>query len=146
MHPPYSYFETCTHLRVRKLSRLASRLYDAELAVLGIKATQFSLMQHLDRLEPVCASALAGAMAMDASTMTRGLRLLFDRKWVTRGAGVDSRQRILCLTVKGREAFIEARERWNVAQCRIREMLGQEDLLALHEILDRACERLRSVS
>ncbi len=133
-------------MRVRKLSRLVSRLYDAELAALGIKATQFSLMQHLDRLEPVCASALAGSMAMDASTMTRGLRLLFDRNWVTQGASVDSRQRILCLTVEGREALRQARERWNVAQCWIREVLGQEDLRALHEILDRACDRLQAVS
>lgn len=42
--PPIS---ECTHLRIRKLSRWVSRFYDAALAPLDLKATQFSLLAHL---------------------------------------------------------------------------------------------------
>lgn len=136
-------FDSCTHLRIRKLSRLVSKRYEAELAPLGIKATQFSLMQHLGRSEPVCASSLAAQMAMDPSTMTRGLRPLLDKGWVVQVAGKDFRQHVLRLTPEGRQALAEAGVRWKAVQARMEELLGLLELEALHAAMDRACERLQ---
>lgn len=135
-------FDSCTHLRVRKLSRLVSKRYDAELAPLGIKATQFSLMQHLGRSEPVCASVLSAQMAMDPSTMTRGLKPLLEKGWVVQVAGIDSRQHVLRLTPEGWQALVEAGVRWKAVQASMRELLGPLELEALHSAIDRACERL----
>lgn len=136
--------ELCTHLRVRKLSRSITRLYDAEMAGLGIKTTQFSLLAHLAQLGPISPSDLAQIMAMDASTLTRNLRPLLSREWATQDAGSDSRQRIVKLTAKGDAALGEARHCWGRAQSHMLGLLGSDDLDALNAMLDRAQRKLRS--
>lgn len=145
MKPSHQSIEMCTHLRVRKLSRSITRLYDAEMACLGIKTTQFSLLAHLAQVGSVSPSELAKMMAMDASTLTRNLRPLLSRQWAAQGAGSDSRQRVIELTQQGIVALGEARKCWGRAQERMLEILGTDELHALNSMLDRVQKHLRVV-
>lgn len=129
-------FDSCTHLRIRKLSRLVSKRHDAELAPIEIKATPFSLMQHLGRSELVCASVLSAQMAMDPSTMTRGLRPLFEKGWVVQVAGIHSRQHVLRLTPEG--WLVKAGVRWKAVQASMRRLLGDRPRQVFDHLLGGA--------
>ncbi|HYF57415.1 MAG TPA: MarR family winged helix-turn-helix transcriptional regulator [Burkholderiaceae bacterium] len=128
----------CTNFRLRRLLRAVSRLYDAELAEAGVKGTQFSLLSHVVALEPVQPAELARRMGLDASTLTRNLRVLLEQGWVRQGPGADARSRLVESTGAGREVHARARRHWKRAQLRLNERLGVERVAALHALADEA--------
>lgn len=132
-----------THLQVHQLSRLVSRLYDAELAPIGIKTTQLSFLEHLANMEPTCAADLAEALAMDASTVARNLRTILSHGWASQEIGADPRQKILHLTPSGKKMLLNARKRCKVAQESVQKKLAPADLSSLHSALASACERFQ---
>jgi DNA-binding MarR family transcriptional regulator len=132
----------CTNFKLRKILRRVSRLYDAELAHAGLKTTQFSLLSNLLSLGPVAPGALANAMEMDPSTLTRNVHLLVEQGWVERGPVTDTRSRSLSLTASGRAKFDEALVFWKRAQRTLNAQLGAAQVAALHELIDTALATL----
>mgnify|MGYP001757081841 CR=1 FL=1 len=135
----------CTNLKLRQLMRRVSQFYDAEMAQVGLKTTQYSLLSYVDKLGPVRPGELATGLKMDASTLTRNLRPLVDAGWVVVEAGDDARSRLVSLTPAGREKRAEAKRRWKVAQEGINRLLGVEQVLALHALIDVSMDRLDAV-
>ena len=133
----------CTCDRLRKLARRLTQRYDAHLAPTGLRLTQFSLLAHLMRGGPATMSALAALLEMDRTTLTRNLKPLADAGLVALDSGRDARERFLSLTGKGRTAWRAAREDWRRAQDEVNQVLGSEQVMALHGALDGSLERLR---
>lgn len=71
----------CTNLKLRQFMRRVSQYYDSEMAQVGLKTTQYSLLSYVDKLGPVRPGELADGLKMDASTLTRNLRPLVDAGW-----------------------------------------------------------------
>ena len=140
--PPDATPPGCTHYRLRQLLRHISRLYDAELAQAGLKATQYSLLAQLRALGPVAPSVLAARLGLDASTLTRNLRPLIARGLVHQGPGVDARSRQVTLTPEGRCVLEAARFHWQRAQQTLEARLGEQEVAALHAWIERAQARL----
>lgn len=132
----------CTNHKLRQLLRGVSRLYDAEIAHAGLKATQYSLLSNLAASGPVAPGTLARRMGMDASTLTRNVRLLIDQGWVKQGPGADTRSRSLTLTAAGLAKQAEAKTHWKRAQLALNERLGVDQVAALHVLIDGALTRL----
>lgn len=132
----------CTNLKLRQLMRRVSQFYDAEMARAGLKTTQYSLLSYVDKLGPVRPGELAAGLKMDASTLTRNLRPLVDAGWVLVSAGDDARSRRVSLTPAGREKRAEAKRRWKVAQEGINRLLGVEQVVALHALIDASMDKL----
>ena len=128
----------CTNFKLRQLLRRVSQRYDAEMAQAGLKTTQFSLLSSLQSLGPSRPGDLAAAMAMDASTLTRNLKLLVAAGWVVQGAGADGRSRLVSLTEAGRAKRAAGLRCWRVAQLGMNEALGAEQVLALHALIDQS--------
>ncbi len=126
----------CTNLKLRQLMRRVAQHYDAELGKSGLKTTQYSLLSHVARLGPIRPGELAREMMMDASTLTRNLRLLVDAGWLALGPGADGRSRLVDITAAGRAKRQEAQRRWRVAQEGINEMLGGRRVAELHALID----------
>ena len=99
-------------------------------------------LSHIAKLGPIRPGALAQAMTMDASTLTRNLKSLVDAGWITVTAGSDARSRAVAITEAGREKRHEAQRHWKVAQDGLNNLLGVEKVLALHALIDGALERL----
>ncbi|MEJ8846158.1 MarR family winged helix-turn-helix transcriptional regulator [Variovorax rhizosphaerae] len=133
----------CTNLRLRRLSRLVSRHYDAHVAASGLKTTQYSLLSHVLHLGPLRPVDLARAMNIEASTLTRNLKPLVVAGWVTQGEGVDARSRLIAITESGRAKRADAQRHWREAQEGLNELLGVERVLALHALLDESLEVLQ---
>src|SRR3984885_6118095 len=96
----------CTCGSLRKASRRISQFYDAALAPVGIKSTQFSILAEVERGSvegPLTMCELATAMVMDRSTLGHNLRPLErDGLVVLRLASDDRRKRYVELTKKGK--------------------------------------------
>ncbi|MDP3606166.1 MAG: MarR family transcriptional regulator, partial [Polaromonas sp.] len=103
---------------------------------------QYSLLSHVFKLGPLRPGDLARAMKVDASTLTRNLKPLVAAGWLTLEAGSDGRSRLVSITDSGREKRAEAQRRWRVAQEAINQILGVEQVLALHALIDVSLERL----
>lgn len=126
----------CTNFKLRQLLRRVSQRYDAEMAVAGLKTTQYSLLSQVLKLGPVRPGDLAQAMAMDASTLTRNLRPLITAGWVDLGAGADGRSRLVTLTAAGQAKRDQARACWRRAQEGMNALLGDQQVVALHSLID----------
>ena len=135
----------CTNLKLRQLMRRMSQYYDSEMAQAGLRTTQYSLLSYVDKLGPVRPGDLAAGLKMDASTLTRNLRPLVDAGWLVVEAGEDARSRLVSLTPAGREKRAEAKRRWKVAQEGINRLLGVEQVVALHALIDASMEKLDPV-
>jgi len=126
----------CTNFRLRRLTRMVSRHYDAHVAAAGLKTTQYSLLSHVLGLGPLRPVDLAREMNVDASTLTRNLKPMVAAGWLTQEEGPDARSRLIAITDAGRAKRAEAQRLWRAAQTELNAMLGVERVLALHQLVD----------
>jgi DNA-binding MarR family transcriptional regulator len=127
----------CTNFKLRQLARNVSRLYDTQMAAIGLKTTQYSLLSHVLQLGPIAPSDLAQRMGMDASTLTRNLRPLVEHGWCEQGPGADARSRSISITPAGKLKRAEALTHWKRAQLTLNERLGADTVVALHALIDQ---------
>lgn len=132
----------CTNFKLRQLLRAVARHYDAEMSHAGLKGTQYSLLSHLVSFEPVQPAELAQRMGLDASTLSRNLRVLIELGWAEQGPGGDARSRLIRTTAAGRAKQAEAKRCWKRAQLGLNERLGAGRVVALHALIDDAMARL----
>ena len=140
--PPTVKPKGCTHLKLRQFDRAVTRHYDAYVAATGLKNTQYSLLSHVVGLGPIRPGELASRMRMDASTLTRNLQPLVAAGWVLLGPGDDARTRSIEATEAGRNKRTEAQVAWKQAQLALNKRLGNDRVLALHELIDACLEEL----
>jgi len=132
----------CTNLKLRQLSRVVTRHYDAHVTATGLRNTQYSLLSHVVLLGPIRPCDLAQRMGLDASSLTRNLQPLLAQRWVQQGPGEDARSRLVEATAEGRAKRVEAQRAWKQAQLALNERLGVRRVAALHALLDDCMERL----
>lgn len=132
----------CTNFKLRQLLRRVARLYDQEMAAVGLKTTQYSLLSHVVKLGPIGAGDLAREMGMEASTLTRNLQPLLSQGLLQMTRGADARRRQLEATPAGASRRQEAQRHWKKAQLKLNERLGREQVAALHALIDHGLSRL----
>jgi DNA-binding MarR family transcriptional regulator len=132
----------CTNLKLRQLDRVVTRHYDGLIAASGLKNTQYALLSHVMRLGPIRPSDLARHMGLDASTLTRNLRLLETQGWLRQGPGENARSRLIEITDAGRAKRAEGQRAWKQAQLSLNERLGPERVAALHAMIEECMEQL----
>jgi len=123
-------------------------IYDRELAPTGLRLTQYSLLATLRKEGNdggVAVSDLAAAMDMDRTTLTRNLRPLLHQGLLELGADpLDARVRRALITTKGQAAFVDAMPYWRTAQDIVNRTLGEGNVGALHDWLDRGTPAFRA--
>ena len=132
----------CTNLRLRQFMRRLDQHYDRELARVGLRTTQYSLLSYIIKLGPVAPGVLARSMKMQASTLTRNLQPLVVAGWVQVGAGPDGRSRSVVCTPEGRAKRAEAQRRWKAAQLALNAQLDPARVAALHALVDQCMDLL----
>jgi DNA-binding MarR family transcriptional regulator len=125
----------CLCNALRQASRAVSRLYDDELRGIGLRTTQYSLLQLLRRHGEVRQRDLARLTLHDETSLTRSLRPLVNARWVAVQTGDDRREKWLTITAAGLAKLEEARPAWKRAQARIEALLPEEVWRGLMEIL-----------
>ncbi len=126
----------CSNMKLRRLTRLVSRHYDAHMAQCGLKTTQYSLLAIITDRGPLLQGELARLLSLDASTLTRNLRPLLEAGLVGVEAGRDARSRQVSATAAGRDLRVQARQHWKRAQLAFNAAIGVERAAMLHDLLD----------
>ena len=129
---------------LRRATRVATQYYAKVLKPSGLEPTQFTLLVACATAGPVPISALAGAIAMDRTTLTRNLRLLARRGLAQVTEGADRRVRRVELSKDGRAALARALPLWQKAQSGMTEILGQVRLDGLLDDLGAVVKLSRS--
>jgi DNA-binding MarR family transcriptional regulator len=129
----------------RRASRALTQSYDEALRPLGLRATQFTILQVLSRAGEVSQGELGQILAMDSTTLTRTVRIMSREGWIAERRGEDRRERLLRLARNGRNQLNRALPRWEKAQERLGLQLGDKrwhDLLKLtNEVTALATKR-----
>jgi len=134
----------CACANMRRATRAITQLYDAALRPSGLRITQFTLLQVLERTGgPMTQAALGDFLALDSTTLSRTLKPLQRSKWIRRREGGDSRERRIELAPAGRRLLERATPAWMRVQRRLRADLGGRDWGALHQLSTRAVAAVR---
>lgn len=132
----------CTNLKLRQLARMVTRLYDRHLAIVGLRNTQYALLSHVVKLGPIRPGDLARRMQMDASTLTRNLQPMAVQGWLVITEGEDARSRLVKATPDGLDKRAQGQQAWKEAQSELNALLGIEQVMALHALLDTSIAAL----
>ncbi len=107
---------SCHCLAARRRARAITRLFDKKLRPHGLRATQFSVLVGLALAGPMPMGALAEALGLEHTTLTRGAARLERNGWVGTDRSTDGRERRLRLTPAGRSKLEETFPVWREAQ------------------------------
>ena len=121
----------CYCFAARRAARTITQHYEQRMKPTGLTVTQFTMlaMLSLAGLQPL--SRFAGQLGVERTTLTRNLRSLVARGWVTESAGGDRRVRMLAITKRGTAAARAALPHWREAQKSMSRRLGDSAIRAL---------------
>lgn len=127
----------CACNRLRRTARSMTRLYDDTMASSGLKVTQLPILVGLGSAGDLPVSALAEALGLDRTTLTRNLKVLERRGLVSFAVDdEDARVRLVSLTEKGSRVLVSALARWQEVQESVQAQFGDQRLRTLYGELD----------
>jgi len=115
----------CMCGNLRRTSRALTQLYENALRPLGLRATQFTILQVLSLAGELTQNQLAEMLAMDSTTLTRTLQIMVRGGWIAERRGEDRRERRLRLAKAGEAQLNRALPVWEKVQSRLRRQLGR---------------------
>ncbi len=110
----------------RRTSRALTQLYENALRPLGLRATQFTILQALSLAGEVTQSQLGKILLMDSTTLTRTLEIMVRQGWIAERRGEDRRERRVRLAKAGETQSKRALPTWEKVQSRLRRELGEQ--------------------
>jgi DNA-binding MarR family transcriptional regulator len=116
----------CLSASFRRASRVLTQHYEAAMRPLGLRGTQFTLLQALSLAGEVSQRTLGEILAIDSTTLTRTLAIMECRGWIARRPGDDRRERLLSLGKAGRAEYKRALPHWEKVQQELRERFGNK--------------------
>jgi DNA-binding MarR family transcriptional regulator len=134
----------CTSFKTKNLARVIGRIYDAEMASVGLKATQFSVLAKVENRGPIGVGALAKVMGLEGSSMTRNLQPLLANNWIAFENGTDARNKLISITPSGKTKLDKALVCWTKAQQTVNDAIGVAKVDELQALIDECLEKLES--
>ena len=111
----------------RRVNRVLSGIYEAEMRDWGLKSGQLNLLVAVAKAGPVRRIDLGKRLHLDPSTLTRNLKVMLKQGWIEEKPDEeDQRSARLKITTKGRKLLENIAPAWKRAQARARQMLGSE--------------------
>ena len=116
--------DSCMGMRVRRAARVVGNYYDLHLKSVGLKGTQFTLLNAILLNPSITITQLADLLLLNRTTLNRNLKPLERQGLVRTNHGKDQRTRVLELTREGRSILLRALPLWVEAQSGVVETLG----------------------
>lgn len=116
----------CMCATLRRCTRALSQHYEDVLRPLGLRGSQFTILQVLETAGEISQGQLGEILAMDSTTLTRTLDIMVRHGWITKRSGRDRRERRLRLAKAGQVQLNRALPAWEKTQARLRRRLGDE--------------------
>jgi len=136
---------TCHCQAIRQAARRVSALYDAAMAPLGLRVSQYGILVRLQAGGPRGIQALAAELVMDRTTLGRNIRPLErDDLLSAIPDPADRRGRLLAITPAGADLVARAAPAWWAAQAAYEAQVGKESAAGLHAALADVVAALHS--
>ena len=113
----------CLCASLRRASRALSQLYEEALRPLGLRGSQFTILQVLSLAGEVNQGELGQMLAMDSTTLTRTLAIMSRHGWIARRPGKDRRVTLIRLSAAGNTLLERAEPYWEEVQARVKKKL-----------------------
>lgn len=114
----------CLAVRLRKLNRIISSIYDDAIRPFGITIAQFNLLVSIAARGKTSPSKLAQTLSLEKSTVSRNIDKMKKNGWVTLHTGEDKRSHLVSHTVEGGKLLKKATPTWKQAQKEASKVLG----------------------
>ena len=125
----------CLLMRVRKLDRVLTSIYDAELRPFGLKASQTNVLVLIAKAGPIRRIEIGKRLHLDPSTLTRNLKIMLINGWIQEIAdGEDGRGLPVQVTAQGRDLLNQIGPSWRKAQTRTQKLIGDEGAALLRKL------------
>jgi DNA-binding MarR family transcriptional regulator len=126
----------CLGFRARLLSRIVTSVYDDSLSAVGLKVSQFSVLNAVASREDTQPAELAKFLEMDESTLSRNVARMCARGWLRLEPGEDDRRsHQIAITDVGRALLRKSYPAWQQAQSQIAHKLGPDGVAALKSVV-----------
>jgi DNA-binding MarR family transcriptional regulator len=116
----------CMCASFRRAARVLTQHYETALRPLGLRATQFTLLQALSLAGEVSQGTLGEILAIDSTTLTRTLAIMERQGWIASRSGKDRRERLLSLSKAGKTEYKRALPHWERVQQELRARFGEK--------------------
>ena len=126
----------------RRTSRALTQLYQTALRPLGLRPTQFTILQVLSRAGETSQGRLGEMLAMDSTSLTRALAIMTRHGWIMERRGEDKRERWLRLASGGERKLGSALPAWEKIQSRLRQQVGDQAWNNLLQLTQQVTEMI----
>jgi len=130
--------QNCIASRVRRMSRIVTRVYDDALRGLGITASQYTLLAQLANQDGITAVEIGYSLDIEKSTLSRNLKRLLALGLIDMDPPAGRRGRGLHLTAQGQTTLQAAYPIWQGAQQRTKSVMGENTCELLDGLLAHA--------
>jgi len=136
--------ENCTCFNVRRVARVITQFFDAEVRRHGIRPTQTPILGALQAKEGWGMAELSDWLGMERTTLVRNLRPL-ERDGLVRTSGGGRGGHVeLSITEKGRAALATMLPAWRSAQNKVVATLGKQRWSRIIRDLEQVAAKLKN--
>lgn len=129
---------TCIAVRLRRLNRVITNIYDDALRPLGLKASQLNLLIVTAKLGIARPAQVCEFLHLDTSTLSRNVERMRANGWLELVPDEDGRAQPFRLTPEGKRLIEKAVPAWEAAQREAKTLLGNEGIA----LLDKATAQM----
>ncbi|MGC2526677.1 MAG: MarR family transcriptional regulator [Candidatus Acidiferrum sp.] len=133
----------CMCANFRRTARALTQFYEEALRPLGLRGTQFTILQALSLAGEVSQGRLGEMLAMDSTSLTRTLAIMRRQGWIAAHPGADRRERRLKLSGAGEKKLQGALTAWEGVQSRLRRKLGEQSWKSLMQLTHQVTDLVR---
>jgi DNA-binding MarR family transcriptional regulator len=136
--------ENCTCFNIRRVSRVITQFFDAEVRRHGMRPTQTPILRALQAKSGWSMAELSEWLGMERTTLLRNLRPL-QRDGLVRARGAGRGGHVeLDISEKGRATLAKTHPAWRSAQEKVVAILGKERWSAIISDLAEVATKLRA--
>src|SRR5690242_7348337 len=128
----------CVAVRVRRLNRVITNIYDDALRSLDLKVSQMNILVAAAKMGTARPVEVCEHLHLDVSTLSRNVERMKARGWLEVVPDEDGRAQPFQLTPQGFKLLEKAVPAWSEAQQQVKRLLGDG---FVHQ-LDRAMKRV----
>ena len=129
---------SCIAVRLRRLNRVVTNIYDDALRPLGLKVSQLNILVVAAKLKVARPAKVCEILQLDGSTLSRNVERMKANGWLEIVPDEDARAQPFKLTAQGKRLIEKAFPIWQRAQRQAAELLGEPGIA----LLDNAAKLL----
>ena len=130
----------CNCISLRKASNNITKIYDAALAKVGIKITQFSTLRNIQKLGKTNISDLSYLLELDRTTVLRNIEKLIKMNLISYKYEQDNKNKIIQLTTVGKNKLRKAIIIWEETEEKYIKALGIKNYKEIDTLITKICK------